>query len=77
MACRRGRAERVEPGLEPAPREAHTDRLGEVQGRVRLFPLDDALTEPSQRRQRLISDAPVDERLGALGVQAWRFDRRL
>src|SRR5438093_1054935 len=33
----------VEPGLEPAPSDPDADRLGKVQGGVRLFPRRDAL----------------------------------
>src|SRR5215510_1278565 len=71
------RTERVEPGLEPAPSDPHADGLGEVQGCVRLLPGRDALTEPAERRQRLVSDPRIDEHLGALGVQARRLDRLL
>src|SRR5439155_4608269 len=67
-------AERVEARLEPAAPDAHADRLGEVQGCVRLFAGDDLLAEPPQRRQRLVTYPPVDERLGALRVQARRLD---
>src|SRR5262249_58261907 len=73
LVPRRGRrTERVEPGLEPAPSDPDADRLGEVQGCVRLLPGRDALTEPAERRQRLVSDPRIDEHLGALGVPAPR-----
>src|SRR5882762_2939516 len=77
VACGGRGAERVETRLEPAPPDAHADRLGEVQGRVRLFPGDDLLAESAQRRERLVTHSPVDEGLGALGVQARGLDRLL
>src|SRR5262249_58698077 len=75
LVPRRGRrTERVEPGLEPAPSDPDADRLGEVQGCVRLLPGRDALTEPAERRQRLVSDPRIDEHLGALRLQPRRLD---
>src|SRR5437899_237958 len=74
VAGGRGGAQVIQARLEPARAHTDADRLGEVQRRVRLLPRGDLVTEPAERRERLLADPGIDEELVPFVVQARRLD---